>query len=492
MAVDFLRFGLFIGASALVLSNDVPEAVKFVARIAKRFLGPRIQICDGVEDDIEAQAAHDALPAAGGREVFTAGSFRFGPTVGTLAMDRAKVTTQGQGASTRIEVVLNTPGTNDTIYVTGDHCTVLDLHIEGGGALGTASGNHAVSFRDCDFGLAERVTTHDTKLMGVVARNCKYVTFRSCGGLDNGGTTGTGCAFYFGDLCEDCLCEDCVGDGSVEWNFRTYDNGDGPPVRCTFRDCVSLRSGSVGFNFGDCVGLRAFNCKSYDETTFGFANTNSPGSHFDNCEARGNTGGFRFLATAHMVDCLAEENDTFGFHFRGNGTTLTTCQAWNNGQGLAGEQYGFQPQGVSNGVMVGCIASDDQGVKTQTHGIDFDIGGGGVIGLQVIGGSLDGNLTGPVNNFQASARFVSVHGFTTENSGSDSIGAAAVAVNVNHGLDVTPQAGDVMVTPTNNMGNATKMWISAYAAATFTVTIDVVPGGVDTADFAWRTMVLPH
>ena len=46
----------------MVLSNDVPAVVKFVARIAKRFLGARIQICDGVEDDTEVQAAHDALP----------------------------------------------------------------------------------------------------------------------------------------------------------------------------------------------------------------------------------------------------------------------------------------------------------------------------------------------------------------------------------------------------------------------------------------------
>lgn len=490
MAADFLRFGLFTGATALVLSNDVPTVVKFVARIAKRFLGPRIQICDGVEDDIEAQAAHDALPVAGGREVFTAGDFNFGPTTGTLAMNRTYVTVQGQGSSTRFVVVETTPTANNTIDVTADYCTLLDLCIIGGGAFGTTSGNNGVRFSGCDYCLAERVNTENVKLQGLTGMDCKYLTFRTCNALIPGGTTGSGCGFYFGDLCEDCLCTGCVSDGAKEWNFRTFDNGAGPPARCSFVDCTSLRSVGTGFNFGDCIGPRATNCKSVGDLAHGFANQNCTDSVYETCLASGaGTGGFRLLTRADMTDCHALGCGTYGYHVRGTNSTLTACHAWNNGQALGADPYGFQLRSGDDIVLTACVASDDQGIKTQTFGLDLAFAPNRV---QMFGGSLEGNLTGPVQGHLADGRYVGVRGFVTENSGTGSIGAAAVAVNITHNLDVTPQDGDIMVTPTNDMGNATKMWVSAYAADTFTVTIDAVPGGVDTADFAWKAMVLPH
>lgn len=99
MAVDFLRFGLFTGATALVVSNNVPTVVKFVARIAKRFMGDLVQICNGVDDDVEINAAIDAVAANGGKVLLSNGTFT---TASSITIPNY-VTLQGQGWSTIID-----------------------------------------------------------------------------------------------------------------------------------------------------------------------------------------------------------------------------------------------------------------------------------------------------------------------------------------------------------------------------------------------------
>ena len=54
-----------------------------------------------------------------------------------------------------------------------------------------------------------------------------------------------------------------------------------------------------------------------------------------------------------------------------------------------------------------------------------------------------------------------------------------------HGLDITPSAEDISVTPTNNLGNASKFWISDIGASTFRINVDTDPGA-DTATFSWN------
>ncbi len=466
--------------TALVLSNDVPAVVKFVARIAKRFLGARIQICDGVEDDITVKAAHDALPAAGGRLVLTAGDFNFGPTTGTLAMDRASVTTGGQGDSTRIVVVILTPGTNNTIDVTANHCVVEDLHIEGGGALGTASGNGGVRVTGADFVTTQHVTTNNTKLGGVGYDECKHGKVLNCTVQNPGGSTATGMGIGFYDLCEDCMADDCTVIGAKEHGFRCFDNGSGALMRCKFSNCTALSCTECGFNVDDCVEAELSNCHATLNGLNGFSiSATSNGTTLTGCHGRQNTlAGFRSLSRNEYVACYAIANTEEGFYTQGNSSNFSACEA--NGNGVDGFR-------LHNGARI-----DFHGVVS-TGNTGWGINLTGTSGFfRMFGGYIDNNTAGSVTGWNTNSQAVGVRGWVTENSGSDSIGAAAVAVNVTHGLDLTPQDGDIMVTPTNDMGNATKMWVSAYAADTFTVTIDAVPGGVDTADFAWKAMVLPH
>jgi hypothetical protein len=48
----------------------------------------------------------------------------------------------------------------------------------------------------------------------------------------------------------------------------------------------------------------------------------------------------------------------------------------------------------------------------------------------------------------------------TENTGTAIVLEGKIFVSINHGLAETPLINDIKVTPTNNMGSATKFWIS--------------------------------
>lgn len=79
-------------------------------------------------------------------------------------------------------------------------------------------------------------------------------------------------------------------------------------------------------------------------------------------------------------------------------------------------------------------------------------------------------------------------GYTTENSGAAIIDAESTFVLVEHGLDLTPIDGDVVVVPTNSMGNSTKFYVGSYGATQFRITVDQAPGA-ETAAFAWRAEI---
>jgi hypothetical protein len=79
-------------------------------------------------------------------------------------------------------------------------------------------------------------------------------------------------------------------------------------------------------------------------------------------------------------------------------------------------------------------------------------------------------------------------GYTTENSGTDTIASASTSKAVTHGLSVTPVAGDIMITPMESLGNASFFWVDTYTSTQFTIHTNIAPGA-DT-DFAWRAIVL--
>ena len=79
-------------------------------------------------------------------------------------------------------------------------------------------------------------------------------------------------------------------------------------------------------------------------------------------------------------------------------------------------------------------------------------------------------------------------GFVTENPGTATLLSGTTSIVVDHGLDVTPSAGDIMVTPIGSLGSASFFYIDTYTDTQFTIHVNADPGA--NVDFAWKAIVL--
>lgn len=76
-------------------------------------------------------------------------------------------------------------------------------------------------------------------------------------------------------------------------------------------------------------------------------------------------------------------------------------------------------------------------------------------------------------------------GYTSESTGLATVASGQTTIVVTHGVAVTPTVRNITVVPTNNLGSATKFWISTVTSTQFTINVDVDPGAA-TAMFVWR------
>lgn len=83
-------------STAYVVASNAPTSIKAQAQILKSVFGDLVQICDGVADNVEIQAAIDALPAGGGTIQLSEGTF----TLATKVNMKSNVCLKGQGSST--------------------------------------------------------------------------------------------------------------------------------------------------------------------------------------------------------------------------------------------------------------------------------------------------------------------------------------------------------------------------------------------------------
>lgn len=80
-------------------------------------------------------------------------------------------------------------------------------------------------------------------------------------------------------------------------------------------------------------------------------------------------------------------------------------------------------------------------------------------------------------------------GYLTEASGTASVANGATAGTVTHGLSATPTVKDISLTPINNMGSASKLWVASAGATTFVVNVNTDPGAT-TTQYAWKAEIL--
>lgn len=124
--------------------------------------------------------------------------------------------------------------------------------------------------------------------------------------------------------------------------------------------------------------------------------------------------------------------------------------------------------------------------STPVHAIKFN----SVAGCAVVGNRMRGFATPITATTWAGASWFGNNGFKTQADGTAVIAVGATTTTVTHGL-THPQANNaryIKVTPNNNLGNATKFWVTNVTATTFDIAVDKDPT-VYQANFTWSINV---
>jgi hypothetical protein len=188
------------------------------------------------------------------------------------------------------------------------------------------------------------------------------------------------------------------------------------------------------------------------------------------------------IKDVHFTDCKSNLNFAQGFEIVNvdGPVWFVGCEANdNNVQDLAGNS-GFYLDALSLGYIIGCRAIDTRTPKKQEYGLRT-FAGDTIYAYQ---NDFDANEVAGILNGGGTLVPWSNLGYVTENSGAATITAGQTSVNVTHGLATTPTR--VVLTPTTDTAGR-RYWISAKGATTFTITID----STHTADisFDWQAQV---
>lgn len=146
------------------------------------------------------------------------------------------------------------------------------------------------------------------------------------------------------------------------------------------------------------------------------------------------------------------------------------------------------PSGDVTGVVIKNNKIYDSGAGVQDYGILLNAVTA-TSEIQIEGNYLENNVSGAIglvggSVLNSTVKALRNRGFTTESSGTATVTTGNTSVSVSHGLGTTPALSDIRVTPTNDLGNAAKFWISNAGASTFDINVNVDPGA-STATFSW-------
>ena len=249
-----------------------------------------------------------------------------------------------------------------------------------------------------------------------------------------------------------------VGDNHVVTGNTLRDSSDARDYAIKLQDDGHVVTGNRITNWGQ-VGI-------YLDAV---QNTVIDGNVIDSSN-EGNTSGIEVKAGSHNL--VISNNmvwDMGTTASKGHGITVSTATAVNN-------------------ILITGNRAFDSGAAVQDDGILF-YATPDTSQIQIEGNYLEDNVSNAIKvdggaGLSSTVKAQRNKGFATEASGTATIPSGSTSVDVSHGLAVTPTAADIQVTPTNNLGNATKFWITSAGVSTFTINVDVDPGA-STATFAW-------
>lgn len=165
------------------------------------------------------------------------------------------------------------------------------------------------------------------------------------------------------------------------------------------------------------------------------------------------------------------------------------------------ELTGFTAAACNNTVRYVTTSTTTGGIRT-TLGSEPNIITGNVIVGTLVGIFLNatthvvtGNLLQATTSISGAAGFAHANyirannGWTTETNGQAVVPNGSTTFVVTHGLSLTPDLEDISLSPLNDLGSASKFWVTTPTPTTFTITVNTNPGA-STASFAWACRVV--
>ncbi len=412
-------------------------------------------VCDGIADQVDIQAAIDALPAVGGRVILLEGQFNISATIVLGDGTQDQVTFEGQGNSTLLLLVDN-----------------ADCHVIETTATSPA---HNIDFRLKNFLIGgnkanQTVAVNGIELKAVTKLFIDNVTVGSCKQhgiriLDNAGQVSTSIKIHHchltGNGADGLRLGDAVGDvGDVDllddWfgtnNYGVYSNG--------------CRVNAVGCWFDLNAVFNVYLYQPYGCSFVGCTIDHS-GQH-----------GFGYV----NISGLTREHTLIlvGNFFTSNGTDTDDTYY---------DLY-FDPFNICHGVQViGNVFGSIEDNKSK-YNIYIERNPGNLHGIIANNYFADAqtNVCNETPTTMTNMQIRDNQGYITENSGTATLVNGTTSIAVNHGLAVTPVAGDIVVTPIEAWGAMTQFYIDTYTSTQFTIHADQDPG--QDVDFAWKAVVL--
>lgn len=394
-------------------------------------------VCDGTADEVEIQAAIDAVPSGRGKVVLTEGKFYIASTI-QIGSDQHDITIEGSGWGTELHLAANT-----TMLQVGDASADLygfrltNMLLDGEKATYTTTTNDGIEVARVQRARFDNLWVKNFKgdgfSIGQTVSAYNYILWITHCWIQGCGNDGINASYLEGAR---------ITHNSIQTPSRNGITMDG---HCGYNDISSNEIENIGedgiyLNWVDVIRIE--NNQISNVQQYGIDNNESV-----------------ILAIGNQIaDCGRKTDNTYSC------VRLNTANA-NQGHSLIQGNIIHQPnEGNSAKYCVenlagSSIIKDNKLSDAKTAQI---VDGGTAV--------ISGNI-----------------GYVTENSGTATLVNGQTSIVVNHGLDVTPAAGDIMVTPIKNWGNMTEFWIDTYTATQFTIHADQKPG--EDVDFAWKAMV---
>ncbi len=97
---------------------------------------------------------------------------------------------------------------------------------------------------------------------------------------------------------------------------------------------------------------------------------------------------------------------------------------------------------------------------------------------------LSDSFNDPINSTGSNTEIRDNIGYKTENSGTATINNGTNFINVSHGLNITPSAKNLNVTPIESLNNASFFWVNNVTSTDFTINTNADPE--QAVAFSWQ------